>query len=186
LCSLSIPLTSATTPDLVVSGLFGDGAVALVARGEQAARAPSGPRIVASRSLVVADTADVLGWRLGAEGFRIVLSTGLADVVEQHLGSAVRVFLAEHGLSTSDLRNWICHPGGPKVIDAVQDSLGLPDSALETTRSSLAEVGNMSSASVLHVLSKTMEGADRPPPGSPGLLIGLGPGVSIELVLLRW
>jgi alkylresorcinol/alkylpyrone synthase len=79
----------------------------------------------------------------------------------------------------------VCHPGGPKVLDAVQESLKLPDSALEMSRCSLAEAGNMSSASILHVLEKTISTCP-PLPGSPGLLIGLGPGVSVELVLVRW
>jgi alkylresorcinol/alkylpyrone synthase len=186
LCSLSMPLTDPTTADLVVSGLFGDGAMALVAQGRQvASSAAAGPRVVASRSEVCPDSGDVLGWRLGADGFRIVLTTDLSDVVARHLGACVRDFLAEHALTVDDIRSWVCHPGGPNVIDAVEHALGLPGDALETARRSLAEVGNMSSASVLHVLQRTID-TDRPPPGSPGLLIGLGPGVSIELVLLRW
>jgi alkylresorcinol/alkylpyrone synthase len=185
LCSLTIPVTSTTTPDLVVSGLFGDGAVALVAQGQPAAADRGGPRVVASRGKVYPDTTDVLGWRLGSDGFRIVLTAELADVVAQNIGADVPAFLAEHGLTVEDITSWVCHPGGPRVIDAVQESLGLPDSALELTRRSLAEVGNMSSASVLHVLEQTID-TRRPPPGSPGLMIGLGPGVSVELVLLQW
>ncbi|HMH93866.1 MAG TPA: 3-oxoacyl-[acyl-carrier-protein] synthase III C-terminal domain-containing protein [Streptosporangiaceae bacterium] len=184
LCSLTAPVDSSTTPDLVVSGLFGDGAVALVARGGQAA-VGSGPRVIATHGEVVPGTEDVLGWRLDTAGFRIALTADLSSVVESHLGAAVSDFLAEHGLKVDDITAWVCHPGGPKVIDAIQDSLGLPPSALDLTRRSLAEVGNMSSASVLHVLQQTMD-VGRPPPGSPGLLIGLGPGVSMELVLLEW
>jgi alkylresorcinol/alkylpyrone synthase len=185
LCSLTIPVTSTTTPDLVVSGLFGDGAVALVAQGQEAEADRGGPRVVASRGKVYPGTTDVLGWRLGSDGFRIVLTAELADVVAQNLGTDVPAFLAEHGLTVDDITSWVCHPGGPRVIDAVQQSLGLPDSALELTRRSLAEVGNMSSASVLHVLEQTID-TRRPAPGSLGLMIGLGPGVSVELLLLRW
>ncbi len=187
LCSLTAPVGGSTTPDLVVSGLFGDGAVALVARGAQAAAGGGGggPRVIASRGEVVPGTEDVLGWRLDTGGFRIVLTAELSSVVEAHLGTAVSDFLAEHGLKVDDITAWVCHPGGPKVIDAIQDSLGLPVSAVELARRSLAEVGNMSSASVLHVLQQTID-VGRPPPGSPGLLIGLGPGVSMELVLLEW
>jgi alkylresorcinol/alkylpyrone synthase len=188
LCSLTVPVASSATPDLVVSGLFGDGAVALVARGDQAAAGAggrSGPRVIATYGEVVPGTVDVLGWRLGSDGFRIVLTAELSAVVESHLGAGVRGFLAEHGLKVDDVTAWVCHPGGPRVIDAIRDSLQLPESALELTRRSLAEVGNMSSASVLHVLQQTIE-LSRPPPGSPGLLIGLGPGVSMELVLLEW
>jgi alkylresorcinol/alkylpyrone synthase len=182
LCSLSWPMTEVTTADLVSSGLFGDGAAALVADGKAAG---TGLRVVATRSEVYPDSVDTLGWRLGPDGFRIVLKAELADVVEGRLSGSVTSFLAEHGLTVDEISTWVCHPGGPKVIDAVQNSLKLPDSAVALSRRSLAEVGNLSSASVLHVLEKTIT-ADPPPAGSTGLMIGLGPGVSVELVLLRW
>jgi alkylresorcinol/alkylpyrone synthase len=188
LCSLNWPTTEVTTADLVASGLFGDGAAALVATGGRGPgqRAGSGPRVIASRSEVYPDSVDMLGWRLGSDGFfRIVLTAELADVIERRLGGSVSSFLAEHDLTVEDISAWICHPGGPKVIDAIQNSLKLPDSAMELSWRSLAEVGNLSSASVLHILEKTID-AGPPPPGSAGLMIGLGPGVSAELVLLRW
>jgi alkylresorcinol/alkylpyrone synthase len=187
LCTLDLPVTELTTADLVVSGLFGDGAVALVAAGERAAagQRATGPQVIASRSEVYPDSGDTLGWRLGSDGFRIVLTAELADVVERRLADSVTSFLAAHGLTVDDIKNWVCHPGGPRVIDAVQKSLELPDSAVEASRRSLAEAGNMSSASVLHILEQVAANG-RPPPGSAGLMIGLGPGVSAELVLLRW
>jgi alkylresorcinol/alkylpyrone synthase len=203
LCSLSLPRSSVTTADLVASALFGDGAVALVATGTRArARArerprperrqspqPSGtralPRVVATRSEVYPDSGGALGWRLGPDGFRIVLTAELAEVVERRLGASVTGFLAEHGLTVDDIGAWICHPGGPKVLDAAQRALKLPADALASSRRSLAQAGNMSSASVLHILELTV--ADNAPAaGSFGVMIGLGPGVSAELVLLRW
>jgi alkylresorcinol/alkylpyrone synthase len=186
LCSLSWPRTEVTTADLVASGLFGDGAAALAATGGAvAARGTvAAPRVVATRSEVFPDSGDTLGWRLGVDGFRIILTADLAEVVERRLSSSVSGFLAEHGLTVDDVGSWVCHPGGPKVIDAIQQSLKLPDSAVRLSRRSLAEVGNLSSASVLHILEQTM--GSPPPAGSAGLMIGLGPGVSAELVLLRW
>ena len=187
LCSLNWPATDMTTADLVVSGLFGDGAAALVATGTRAVsgQRASGPRVIASRSEVYPGTGDTLGWRLGSDGFRIVLTAELADVVEKRLAGSVTAFLAAHSLTVDDVKSWVCHPGGPRVLDAVQKSLELPDSAVEASRRSLAEAGNLSSVSVLHILEQ-VAASGRPPPGSPGLLIGLGPGVSAELVLLRW
>lgn len=187
LCTLDLPVTELTTADLVVSGLFGDGAVALVAAGARAAsgQRATGPQVIASRSEVYPDSGETLGWRLGSDGFRIVLTAELADVVERRLAGSVTAFLAAHGLTADDVKSWVCHPGGPRVIDAVQKSLELPDSAVEASRRSLAEAGNMSSASVLHILEQVAANG-RPPPGSAGLMIGLGPGVSAELVLLRW
>jgi alkylresorcinol/alkylpyrone synthase len=181
-CSLSWPTTQVSTADLVVSGLFGDGAAALVATGSSP---EAGPRVIATRSEVYPDSGDTLGWRLGSEGFRIVLTAELADVVERRLSGSVTSFLAEHGLTVEEIDAWVCHPGGPKVIDAVQKSLKLPDDALALSRRSLAEVGNLSSVSVLHILEQTID-TSRPAPGSFGLMIGLGPGVSVELVLMQW
>jgi alkylresorcinol/alkylpyrone synthase len=201
LCSLSLPRSSVTTADLVASALFGDGAVALVARGTRARgrarirarperrprpiRAPALPRVIATRSEVYPDSGGALGWRLGPDGFRIVLTAELAEVVERRLGESVTGFLAEHGLTVDDIGTWICHPGGPKVLDAAQRALKLPADALASSRRSLALAGNMSSASVLHILELTV--ADKAPAAATfGMMIGLGPGVSAELVLLRW
>ena len=187
LCSLTWRPNEVTVADLVASSLFGDGAVALVAAGGRAldGRAAGGPRVVASRSQVFPDSADTLGWRLASDGFRIILTAELADVVERQMSGSVTAFLAEHGLTVDEVSSWVCHPGGPKVIDAIQQSLKLPDSAVEMSRRSLAEAGNMSSASVLHILEKTLDTCP-PPAGSAGLMIGLGPGLSAELVLLQW
>lgn len=199
-CLLNWRPSLTTTADLVATGLFGDGAAALVASGRPAAsgwpadagRPADGqrehrrpPRVIASRSQVYPDSVDKLGWELASDGFRIVLMAELADVIERGIGGSVTQFLAEHDLTVDDISAWICHPGGPRVLEAVQRALKLPDSAMEASRRSLAEVGNLSSVSVLHILEKTMNECP-PPPGSAGLMIGLGPGVSAELVLLRW
>jgi alkylresorcinol/alkylpyrone synthase len=201
LCSLAVPRTGLTTADLVVSGLFGDGAVAVIATGGEAERGspshrpgssrglpapsrPSHPRVLATRSEVYPDSGDALGWQLRSGGFRIVLTTALADVVERQLNESVTAFLAGQGLTIDDIGAWVCHPGGPKVIDAVRDSLKLPESSVTASRRSLAEVGNLSSASVLHVLQLVCESGVRSE--SFGVMVGLGPGVSAELVLLQW
>ena len=141
--------------------------------------------MISTRSEVYPDSGGALGWRLGPDGFRIVLTAELAEVVQRRLGESVTGFLAEHGLTVDDIGTWICHPGGPKVLDAAQRALKLPADALASSRRSLAQVGNMSSASVLHILELTI--ADNAPAaGTFGMMIGLGPGVSAELVLLRW
>ena len=197
-CSLCWPRAEITTADLVVSGLFADGAVSVVVQGEQApaeqgrsarpggpSGATSGPRIIATHSEVCPDSTDALGWRLGPDGFRIVLTTDLSDVVERKLAAVVASFLASNGLAVDDIGTWIGHPGGPKVIEAVRHSLNLPDKAVAVSRRSLAEVGNLSSASVLHVMEMT-QAQYLPPAGTYGVMIGLGPGVSVELILLQW
>jgi alkylresorcinol/alkylpyrone synthase len=115
---------------------------------------------------------------------KIVLDAGVPTLVHQYLGDDVRGFLDEHGLKVSEIEAWVCHPGGPKVIEAIQDVLDLPRDALAVTWRSLAEVGNLSSSSVLHVLAETI--ARRPPARTPGMLIAMGPGFCSELVLLEW
>jgi alkylresorcinol/alkylpyrone synthase len=188
LCSLTWPRTEVSTADLVASALFGDGAAAVVAAGKDRPGPdadPRLPRVLATRSEVYGGSTDALGWRLGADGFRIVLTADLAGVVERNLNGSVTAFLAGHGLTVDDISRWICHPGGPKVLDAAQRALKLPDDALAASRRSLSAAGNMSSVSVLHILELVTESSP-PPPGSYGMMIGLGPGVSAELVLLRW
>jgi alkylresorcinol/alkylpyrone synthase len=187
LCSLTVQRDDSSTPNLVASGLFGDGAAAVVMAGERRARAmgASGPAVLASRSRLYPDTERVMGWDIGGSGFRIVLAASVADVVEQHLGVDVKAFLADHDLEIDDVRHWVSHPGGPKVLDAVRNTLSLPDDALALSWRSLADVGNLSSASVLHVLAATMD--ERPPRGDDvAVLMAMGPGFCSELVLLRW
>jgi alkylresorcinol/alkylpyrone synthase len=126
-----------------------------------------------------------MGWSFSERGFRVLLSTELPGLVRERLRADVDAFLQEQGLSRRDVAAWICHPGGPKVLEAVQDALGIPADAVGLTWESLATVGNLSSASVLCVLADTLD--RRPPPrGSRGLVLSMGPGFCAELVLLEF
>ena len=182
LCSLTIQREDRSIANLVASSLFGDGAAALIATG--ADRPAAGPKLLATRSRTYPDTEEVLGWNIGTDGFRIVLSVEIASIVEKYLGEDVHDFLADYGLTTADVSRWVLHAAGPKVIDAVEDVLDLPADAFDLTRKSLRDNGNLSSVSVLDILQDTM--TDPPPPGSFGLMIAMGPGFSAELVLLSW
>ncbi|MFE6973339.1 type III polyketide synthase [Streptomyces sp. NPDC057682] len=184
LCSLTFQRGDCSPANLVATALFGDGAAAVVAVGEGRA-AGRGPEVVATRSRMYPDTEHVMGWDVRNSGFGVVLDPGVPDVVRRFLADDVRDFLAEHGLKPKDVAHWVCHPGGPKVLEAVSEVLDLPEGALDITWRSLAEVGNLSSSSVLHVLRDTLE-RRRPEPGSPGLMMAMGPGFCCELVLLRW
>jgi alkylresorcinol/alkylpyrone synthase len=188
LCSLTIQRDDPSIANLVASGLFGDGAAAVVMVGDRRAEAlglPAGPRVVDTRSRFYPDTERVMGWDIGGSGFRIVLDASVADVVEANLGDDLDGFLGAHDLKTSDITHWVTHPGGPKVLEAVTHAARLPDEALQPARDCLARVGNLSSASVLHVLAKTME-APAPEAGATGVLLAMGPGFCAELVLLQW
>ncbi|MET0451492.1 MAG: 3-oxoacyl-[acyl-carrier-protein] synthase III C-terminal domain-containing protein [Mycobacterium sp.] len=185
LCSL-VPKRDPSMATVVGSSLFGDGAAAVVAVGDARADeiGASGPDVLDSRSHLYPDSQRTMGWDVDSTGFRLVLSPDVPKVVERYLGEDVTNFLAAHHMSVDDVGTWVSHPGGPKVIEAITATLGLPDDALELTWRSLAEVGNLSSASVLHVLRDTI--SKRPTAGTPGLMMAMGPGFCSELVLLRW
>ena len=187
LCSLTVQRDDPSTANLVASGLFGDGAAAVVLVGARRADALglAGPRVLASRSRLYPDTERVMGWDVGASGFRVVLAASVADVVAEYLGQDVKGFLGDHGVERGEVVHWVAHPGGPKVLQAMQRALDLPDGALDVTWRSLAAVGNLSSASVLHVLADTMAAAP-PGTGQPAVLLAMGPGFCAELVLLQW
>jgi alkylresorcinol/alkylpyrone synthase len=186
LCSLTYPGYKPSLAGMVGSALFADGAGAVVAVGERRAEqiGAGGPEILDSRSHLYPDSLRTMGYDVGTTGFELVLSKDVAAIVEQYIEADVTQFLGAHGLTTTDVGAFVSHPGGPKVIEAINAALDLPPEALELTWRSLGEIGNLSSASVLHVLRDTL--AKPPPSGSPGLMIAMGPGFCSELVLLRW
>ncbi|MFC5729837.1 MULTISPECIES: type III polyketide synthase [Nocardioides] len=190
LCSLTLQRDDASMPNLVASGLFGDGAAAVVAVGAHRVREIRGapvvpqPEVLDARSRLYPDSERTMGWDVGTSGLKIVLDGNVPVLVERHVGEDVRAFLHDHGLTQDDIEWYVAHPGGPKVLEALQKTLGLDRDALQVTWDSLAAIGNLSSASVLHVLADTL--TERPPrPGSYGLMLAMGPGFCSELVLLR-
>jgi alkylresorcinol/alkylpyrone synthase len=183
LCSLTWQRTDVSVANLISCGLFGDGAGAVVITGDDAGA--QGPEILATRSTFYPDTEAVMGWDISENGFQIVLSADVPVMVERHLGEDVDGFLKDNGLSRGDISSWIMHTGGPKVLEAMEQTLELPEGALEASWESLRRVGNLSSASVLLVLEEVMK-RRRPAPGTYSLLGAMGPGFCSELVLLRW
>lgn len=212
LCSLTVQRDDTSVANLIASGLFGDGAAAVVvtgaARAASTATAPtptahtntaptahtntvptpmattSPVEVLASRSRLYPDTERAMGWDVGASGLRIVLGVEVPLLVRDHVRADVDGFLAAHGLRRQDIGWWVAHPGGPKVLEAMAGALCVERDALALTWDSLARIGNLSSASVLHVLADTLR--VRPPaPGSYGVLLAMGPGFCLELVLLR-
>ena len=143
------------------------------------------PDVLATRSRLYPDSERTMGWDVGVDRPQ--------DRARQQRAGAGRAatsgrtcsgFLVDHGLTQDDIEWYVAHPGGPKVLEAMEEALGVPRAALQVTWDSLARIGNLSSASVLHVLADTL--ADRPPrPGSYGLMLAMGPGFCSELVLLR-
>ena len=183
LCSLTWQRNDFSVANLISSGLFGDGAAAVVIAGNEAGF--DGPEIIATRSIFYPGSEDVMGWDISEEGFRIVLSPAVPQVIQEHLRADVDAFLGDFSLCRNDIASWIIHTGGPRVLQAVQDSLELPENALEASWDSLRQVGNLSSASVLIVLEQFLA-RRRGAPGTYSVLAAMGPGFCSELILLRW
>jgi len=183
LCSLTWQREDRSVANLISSGLFGDGAAAVLVADEKVPR--RGPRIVATHRVFYPETEEVMGWDISERGFRIVLSPDVPKVVTENLGRDVDSFLAAQGLSRKDIGTWIMHTGGPKVLEATGESLGLPRKALEVSWEALRRVGNLSSASVLVVLDEVMKHR-RPAPGTRSVLAAMGPGFCAEMLLLEW
>jgi predicted naringenin-chalcone synthase len=188
LCSLTLQRDDTSIPALIGVSLFGDGAAAVVVSGADrithGRNGNRGPQVLATRSRVVPETVDVMGWNVSSSGFQLVMSRDVPKMADEYLRAEVDGFLADHGLSVADISTWVCHPGGPKVLDSIEDAIGLSPEALAHSRESMRENGNISSASVLDVLRRTV--AEPPAEGTLGVMLAMGPGFSFELLLLQW
>jgi alkylresorcinol/alkylpyrone synthase len=187
LCSLTFQKNDRSMAHMVATGLFGDGAAAVVMVGEERARrlGLTGPRVEATRSVFYPGTEDIMGWDISEQGFRVLLSPRVPELARERLAVDVRLFLADHGLTPRDVARWVAHPGGPKVLQGIEQALELDKQALAVSWKVLAAAGNISSASVLLILRETLD-APPPAPGSPGVLFAMGPAFGSEVVLLRW
>lgn len=171
---------------IVTAALFGDGSAAVLMVGREHPLAKPGlPRVIDSRSSWLPNTVHLMGMDIVDNGFRNILRPQVGDYLKVGLREAINPLLDAHNLSVDKISRWIVHPGGPKVLDCVEAELGLDDQALQLSRETLAKVGNLSSSTVLYMLNETLDG-EQPPPGTYGLLIGMGPGFSQELILLQW
>jgi alkylresorcinol/alkylpyrone synthase len=192
LCSLTWQEDDASMANIVASGLFGDGAAAVVLAGEETPHAerPTSvaepcPRVVATKSTFYPNTEHLMGWNINHSGFNIVLSAEVPELVTSELRNTVEGFLAENDMHMGQICSYIFHSGGPKVLKAMENSLNLPPGALAASWNSLRQRGNLSSASVLTVMQDFLQNR----PGSPGCfsMIGaMGPAFCSELLLLQW
>lgn len=183
LCSLTWQRDDTRVANLIATGLFGDGAAAVVLAGADTGF--EGPEILATRSVFYPQTEVVMGWDISEKGFSLVLSPEVANVIESRLANDVDTFLSDHGMLRDQIGSWIIHTGGPKILEAVSRALSLPDGALDASWECLRKVGNLSSASVLVVLEQFL-GRRRPESGTYSVLAAMGPGFCAEYVLLRW
>jgi alkylresorcinol/alkylpyrone synthase len=177
LCSLAFRLDEATPVNVVASALFGDGAAACILSTE-------GPGIASIESTgdhLFEDTLGIMGWSVDNAGLGIMLAQSLPSFVKEKVGPAVVGMLERNGLNLSDIDRFICHPGGARVIDALEGALGMGQGALNEEREVLADYGNMSSPTVLFVLERAVRA------GLPrrSAMLAMGPGFSTSCVTLR-
>ena len=181
LSSLSVQTVEPGVSDVMGGILFGDGAAAAVLTGDARGR---GLRVVGSGTLLLPETGSDLGMRLTTTGFRLELSRHVPRLITRHLRSAATGFLADRGLALGDVAFWALHPGGPRIMAAIADALGLSDAALRPTLDVWRRCGNVSSTTVLLVLREILD-RHPPAPNALGILLATGPGLSFEMALLR-
>ncbi|WP_153557183.1 type III polyketide synthase [Roseimaritima sediminicola] len=163
---------------IVGNALFADGAAALVLRGSEGGHAV----VRDTASCWIPDSAEQMSWQVGDHGFDMRLSAEIPGSIEQHLAPFIERWIGEHGLSLSDVGDWIVHPGGPKILDAAEHALALSSDRLEPSREVLRECGNMSSPTVLFILQRLLDRSSESK--RPRVILGFGPGLVAEAVLL--
>ncbi|KQV68298.1 type III polyketide synthase [Rhizobium sp. Root1220] len=177
LCTLAFRLDELTRANIIATALFGDGAAACVLK--------AGPRgkaeVESTGEHLFPDTLGIMGWKIDDTGFGIVLAQSLPPFAEAELGPAVDGILARNGLARGDINRFICHPGGAKVIAALEIALSLESGALDHERAVISEYGNMSSPTILFVLERVLRA------GLPerSAMVAMGPGFTASCVTLR-
>jgi predicted naringenin-chalcone synthase len=175
---------------LVANALFADGAAAVVVRGlggadlspvdPQVTSSIHGPRYLSSQSVVVDSSSGAMSWEIGDNGFVMTLAAEVPALIEKHLPAFIEKWLARSSLSVGDIKSWAVHPGGPRILQAVQDCLKLDNEMLVASRTILAEQGNMSSPTVLFILQSLLAQSDK----LPCVMLGFGPGLTVEAALI--
>ncbi|MGB0760289.1 MAG: type III polyketide synthase [Rubripirellula sp.] len=192
LCSLHYQY-GMVTDHIVSNALFADGSAAIVLEHHDPeanlssvdsstnALGSAFGSVVATGSFLVPKSRDAMTWCIGDHGYQMTLSAKVPHLIEEHLADYLGDFLEQHGESLRSIGGWAVHPGGSRILSAVEKALSLPDDALATSRSVLADHGNMSSATMLFILEK-FAASNRP---KPWLMLGFGPGLEIEVSLIR-
>lgn len=173
----------ATREQVVTHALFGDASATMVLGSVD--EPGDGPVILSTRTETVYETTEMMTWTITDTGFRMTLSPYVPFILGEKVGPLVEALCADHGLTLGDLKWWGIHPGGPKIVDFIGQEMKLTDAQLRASRHVLANYGNCSSATILLVLEEILQG-DRPAPGDHGVLMGFGPGLTMETTLIRF
>ncbi len=178
LCGLTFRNRDVSKSNIIATALFGDGAAAALVTCDRAAR---GPEITGWGEYTWPDSLEVMGWRVEEDGFGVQFSRDIPTIVRRRYGQAVDAFLAGQGLGREDLDGTLCHPGGAKVLDAMEEVFGLAPGAMTYARAVLRDYGNVSGATVLFVLERALRDGLR----GRHLMSSLGPGFSAGFLLLE-
>lgn len=180
--SVTFQLEDFSPENVLSAALFGDGAAAAVLTGEGGA---DDPHILGAESRMFPDSAHLMGWKVLDSGLKIILTKEVPEAVRVHAPEAIRSFLGAHGLGIGDVRHYLLHPGGRKIIEGFEELFGFQAGELDITRRVLARHGNLSSATILFILDEALR-EGRGSAGDFGLLVAFGPGFGCESLLLRW
>ncbi len=181
LCSLTLIKTDYSKSNFIGSSLFSDGISACIVKGDNH-KNTTGINLVASGSKLYYDSLEIMGWEFQDSGFKVLFSKDIPTFINENIRGDIEQFLTKNGLELSDIKNFVFHPGGKKVLEAYGTALQLNGCSLQNTREVMKDYGNMSSASVLYVLEKFM---DKGFEQGYALMLAMGPGFSSEMVLLK-
>ena len=190
LCSIHQQYTE-DPEQIVANSLFSDGAAAVVVVNASRSNQQPGQahlRIVSSLSLKIPDSADLMTWKIGDHGFQMTLSSLVPARIEERLNEPIVAWLAGLGISLADIQQWVVHPGGPRILDSVDKAMGLGATQLAASRKTLAHFGNMSSPTILFIIEEILfsnTGEDYGPKDGYWLVLGFGPGLHAEILLLE-
>jgi alkylresorcinol/alkylpyrone synthase len=177
LCALTFRKVDGSKSNLIAAALFGDGAAAALIGPDSGERALA---LTAADEYTWPDSLAIMGWRIEDDGFGVLFSRDIPHLVRTEFRGAVDRFLGKCRRALGDIDHFVCHPGGAKVINALEEALALPQGALNPAREVLHEYGNMSAATVMFVLQRTWNGTAR-----RYLMSALGPGFTAAFLLLE-
>jgi alkylresorcinol/alkylpyrone synthase len=180
LCSLTFRKHDRSKSNLVATALFGDGAAAAVITCDAAGLPDTAPRLGPWGEHTWADSLDVMGWEVADDGLKVVFSRDIPTLVRDDLRPVIDDFLDRNGMSLAAIDHFVCHPGGAKVVDALERCLELPQGALVHARAVLRDHGNMSAATILFVLRAALDAGPR----GRCLLTTLGPGFTAAMLVM--
>ena len=183
LCSLTFLRNDYSKSNFIGSTLFADGVAACIITGDNYMNhSPNAISFVANQSKLYYDSLDVMGWEFLDKGFKVLFSSDIPTIIANNVNNDITAFLEKQKLKLSDIRNFIFHPGGKKILTAYEEALAVEGDFLKNTREVMNDYGNMSSATVLYVLERFFTlGFEE----GYGLMVSMGPGFSCEMVLLQ-